>query len=163
MAEATMVKLLELLTFHLGEEMFAAEVDHVREVLEFSDITRIPRTPDFMRGVINMRGSVVPIIDMRTKFNLPPSKETEDTCIIVIEVSIAGEIMVMGMLVDAVEEVIELEHDQIEPLPGIGINLDTEFIKGMGKKNGQFIIILDIDRVFSAEELSDVDEAVKEV
>ena len=163
MAEATMVKLLELLTFHLGEEMFAAEVDHVREVLEFSDITKIPRTPDFMRGVINMRGSVVPIIDMRTKFNLPPSKETEDTCIIVIEVSIAGETMVIGMLVDAVEEVIELEHDQIEPLPGIGIHLDTEFIKGMGKKNGQFIIILDIDRVFSAEELSDVDEAVKEV
>ena len=163
MAEATMVKLFELLTFHLGEEMFAAEVDHVREVLELSDITRIPRTPDFMRGVINMRGSVVPIIDMRTKFNLPRSKETEDTCIIVIEVSIAGEIMVMGMLVDAVEEVIELEHDQIEPLPGIGIHLDTEFIKGMGKKNGQFIIILDIDRVFSAEELSDVDEAVKEV
>jgi purine-binding chemotaxis protein CheW len=141
------------LTFTLGEEVFAVDVQKVREVLDFTSITKVPRTPDFMRGVINLRGSVVPVIDMRLKFGMEGTEEAVDTCVIVMEVSLDDETTVIGALADSVKEVFDLDPEQIEPPPRIGTSLNTEFIHGMGKHNEQFIIILDINRVFSADEL----------
>ncbi len=144
----------QYLAFTLGEEVFAVEVSHVREILEFTAVTRVPKTPEFMRGVINLRGSVVPVLDMRLKFGLAETSATINTCIVVLEVIVDGEKTVMGALVDSVQEVFELEPSQIEAPPRIGIQLRTEFIKGMGKRNDEhFVIILDIDKVFSTEEL----------
>jgi purine-binding chemotaxis protein CheW len=144
----------QYLTFSLGEESFAFDVAHVREILEFTTVTKVPRTPGFMRGVINLRGSVVPVMDMGLKFNLSRTEKTVNTCIIVVEVSFGGETTVMGALVDSVQEVIELEPDRIEPAPKIGMQVNNGFIKGMGRRDDRFIIILDIDRVFSSAELA---------
>ena len=144
----------QYLTFQLSEEVFALDVSHVREILEFTTVTKVPKTPEYMRGVINLRGSVVPVLDMRLKFGMSMTEKTVNTCIIVVEVSFEGETSIIGALVDSVEEVFELEPGQIEPAPKIGVQLKTEFIKGMGKRDDRFIIILDIDKVFSSEELS---------
>jgi purine-binding chemotaxis protein CheW len=146
----------QYLTFQLGEEVFALDVSHVREILEFTTVTKVPRTPAYMRGVINLRGSVVPVLDMRLKFGLTRIEKTVNTCVIVVEVTCEGETTVIGALVDSVQEVFELEHDQIEPAPKIGTQLRTGFVKGMGKKDDRFVIILDIDKVFSSEELAGV-------
>ena len=134
--------------------MFALDILKVREVLDFTTITKVPKTPQFMRGVINLRGSVVPVVDMRLKFGMSETEKTVNTCIIIVEIMLDGEITVLGAMADSVQEVFELEAGQIEPPPKIGTHLNTEFIKGMGKRDDQFIIILDIDRVFSAGELA---------
>lgn len=143
----------QYLTFKLQGETYAVEVANIREILDFITVTKVPKTPDFMRGVINLRGSVVPVIDMKLKFALEETKKTVNTCIIVLELSLEGETVVIGSLADAVQEVLELEPDQIEPAPKIGTRLNTDFIKGMGKHNNQFIIILDIDKIFNSDEL----------
>jgi purine-binding chemotaxis protein CheW len=144
----------QYLTFKLGNEIFATDVAKVREVLDFTTITEIPRTPDFMSGVINLRGSVVPVVDLRLCFEMSKTVRTRNTCIVVVEVLLENESTVIGALADSVEEVIDLEPDQIQPAPRIGTQIRTDFIKGMGRRDTQFIMILDIDRVFSAEELS---------
>lgn len=144
----------QYLTFRLGEEVFALDVVQVREVLDLTPITKVPGTPPFMRGVINVRGSVVPVMDMRRKFGLSGTENTQDTRIIVMELALGGEINVIGTLADAVEEVLDLEPGQIEPPPRIGMRWRTEFIRGIGKRDELFIIILDIDRVFSTDELA---------
>jgi len=144
----------QYLTFKLGDEVFAIDVAKVREVLDLSTITKVPRTPDFMSGVINLRGNVVPVVDLRLCFEMSKTEKTVNTCIVVVEVMLAGESTIIGALADAVEEVIDLEPDHIEPAPKIGTQIHTDFIQGMGKRDAQFIMILDIDRVFSAEELS---------
>jgi purine-binding chemotaxis protein CheW len=113
-----------------------------------------------MRGVINLRGSVVPVVDMRLKFGMAKTEKTVNTCIIIVEINLEGETTVLGALADSVQEVLDLEPQQIEPAPKIGTKLRTEFIRGMGKRGEQFIIILDIDKVFSGEELSAVQGAV---
>jgi purine-binding chemotaxis protein CheW len=146
----------QYLTFKLGGEIFAIDVAKVREVLDFTTITKIPRTPDFMSGVINLRGNVVPVVDLRLCFEMSKTEKTVNTCIVVVEMFLDGESTVIGALADSVEEVIDLEPEQIEPAPRIGTKIRTDFIKGMGKRAAQFIMILDIDRVFSAEELSAV-------
>ena len=158
MTVAEKEKTTTYLTFVLGTESFAVDVRNVREVLDFTSVTRVPRMPEFMRGVINLRGSVVPVIDMRLKFGMEQATDTVDTCVIVTEISLDGETTVVGALADAVKEVFDLEAGQIEPPPRIGTSLNTEFIRGMGKHDDEFIIILDIDRVFSAEELALVTE-----
>ena len=153
MAATAIADTRQYLTFKLGEEVFALEVANVREILEFIPITKVPRTPDFMTGVINLRGSVVPVTDMRLKFGMSETEKTVNTCIIVVEVNIDGEKALLGALVDSVQEVFELEAQQIEPPPRLGLGMKTEFIEGMGKRDNQFVIILDIDKVFSMEEL----------
>jgi purine-binding chemotaxis protein CheW len=150
----------QFLSFKLGEEIFAVDVAKVREILDVITITKVPQTPDFMQGVINLRGSVVPVMDMRLKFGMPPTERTVNTCIIVMEVTQDGETMVLGSLADSVQEVLDLEPDQVEPAPRIGTRLRSDFIKGMGKQNERFIIILDIDRIFSADELEVIAEAL---
>ena len=149
----------QYLTFKLADEVFAIEVSKVREVLDFTTITKIPRTPDFMSGVINLRGNVVPVVDLRLCFEMSKTQKTVNTCIVVVEMLIEGESTIIGALADSVEEVIDLEPEHIQPAPKMGTQIRTEFIKGMGTRDAQFIMILDIDRVFSAEELSAVRSA----
>jgi purine-binding chemotaxis protein CheW len=146
----------QYLTFVLADEVYGVEVSKVREVLELIDITRVPRMPEFMRGVINLRGGVVPVIDLGLKFEMNALVNTVNTCIIVLEIEVNGDEVVVGALADSVREVIELESEQIEPAPRIGTSLDTEFIKGIGKQGDEFIIVLNIDRIFSAGELAAV-------
>lgn len=146
------------LTFKLGEEVFAVDVHQAREVLDLSPITKVPQAADFMRGVINVRGSVVPVVDMRMKFGMSPVENTVDTRVVVMEVLVEGEEIVLGALADSVHEVLELEPSQIEEPPKIGARLRSEFIKGIGKRDDQFIIILDLNRFFSASELALVQE-----
>lgn len=146
----------QYLTFNLADEVFAVDVGRVREILEITSITKVPQTPDFMRGVINLRGSVVPVIDMRLKFGMSETERTVNTCIIVVEVTMDGETIVLGSLADSVQEVIEMEAAQIEAAPHIGTHLNTDFIKGMGKHDGRFVMLLDIDKIFSAQELEAV-------
>jgi purine-binding chemotaxis protein CheW len=146
----------QYLTFKLGNEIFATDVAKVREVLDFTKITEIPRTPDFMSGVINLRGSVVPVVDMRLCLEMSKTERTTNTCIVVLEVLLDNESLVIGALADSVEEVIDLEPDQIRQAPKIGAQIQTDFLKGMGKRDDQFIMILDIDRVFSADEIRTV-------
>ena len=143
----------QYLTFKLDQEIYALDITQVREVLDFTEVTKVPRMPEFMRGVINLRGGVVPVVDLRLKFAMEGSERTLDTCIIIMELDIEGEKTFLGALADSVQEVITLESEQVEPPPKIGTRLDTEFIRGMGKRNDELIIILDIDRVFSSSEI----------
>ncbi|MFZ5758867.1 MAG: chemotaxis protein CheW [Thermodesulfobacteriota bacterium] len=153
MSVATITQTVQYLTFKLAEEVFALDVAKVREILELATITKVPQTPAFMRGVINLRGRVVPVIDLRLTFGMSRTEQTVDTCIIVVEVDVGGEMIVLGVLADSVQEVVEMEPEQIEPAPHIGTRLNTEFIRGMGKLNNDFVMILDIDRVFSSADL----------
>ena len=154
MTVAKITEARQYLTFKMEEEIFALDVGKVREILDYTNITKVPRTPDFMKGVINLRGSVVPVVDMRLKFHMPAQERTVDTCIIVVEITVEGEPTVLGALVDSVQEVFELEPSQVEPAPRIGTKLNTDFILGMGRRDERFVIILDIDRVFSSDELT---------
>ena len=147
---------VQYLTFKLSDEVFALDVAKVREILEITNITKVPQTPDFMRGVINLRGSVVPVIDMRLKFGMSATEQTVNTCIIVVEINMDSDTVVLGALADSVQEVVEMEPESIESAPHIGTKLNTDFIKGMGKVDSRFVMILDIDRVFSSEELTDL-------
>jgi len=141
------------LTFRLEDEVFALNVIQVTEILDMCPITKVPRAPEFMRGIINVRGSVIPVLDLRMKFGLKKSEETIDTRIIVMQIDLGGDTIVIGAIADAVEEVMEIEPEQIEPPPKIGNRWQTEFIRGIGKREDAFVIILDIDRVFSTDEL----------
>ncbi len=155
----TIVKSIQYLTFSLDDEEYAINVNQIREILEVSDITKLPCTYEFMRGVINLRGNVVPVIDLHVKFGLPETEQTINTCVIVMEVEIDNKQTVIGALADSVDEVIELEAEQIEPAPNIGTKVKSEFIKGMGKYNDRFLILLDLNKIFSEEDLTQIQEA----
>lgn len=143
----------QYLEFMLEGETFAIDILKIREVLEFTRLTKVPRMPEFMRGVINLRGQVVPVVDLKHRFGMGVTEKTIHTRIIIGEVEVMGEKTVLGALADSVQEVMELDPDNIEPPPKIGARLNTEFIRGMGKRDDTFVMILDIDRVFSSEEL----------
>jgi purine-binding chemotaxis protein CheW len=151
-------QMAQYLTFGLQDEVFAVEVAKVREILDYTNITKVPRTPDFMRGVINVRGSVVPVVDLKLKFGMTRTERSLNTCIVVLEISLDGETVILGALADSVQEVIELEPGNIEPAPRLGARFNTDFIEGIGKRDQSFIMILNIDRVFSSEELDAVHE-----
>jgi purine-binding chemotaxis protein CheW len=154
MSNSTIVETIQYLTFKLDGEIFAVDVAKVREILDFTPATKVPGTPDFMRGVINVRGNVVPVVDMRIKFGMSQTEKTVDTCIVVMEMMAEEDKSVLGALVDSVQEVFELEPGQIEPPPRIGTRWRSEFIKGIGKHNNELLIILNIDMVFSSDEIS---------
>ncbi len=158
MTTAGIIETTQYLTFKLDDEVFALDISKVREVLDFTAITKVPKTPEFMRGVINLRGSVVPVVDLRLKFGLSRTEKTVNTCIIIAEVTVDNETTILGALADSVQEVLDLEPGHIESAPKIGTRLNTDFIKGMGKRDSRFIIILDIDKVFSTDELALVQE-----
>ncbi|MDH3997610.1 MAG: chemotaxis protein CheW [Desulfuromonadales bacterium] len=144
----------QYVTFSLADDLFGVEVGRAREILSLIDITSVPQTPDYMLGVINLRGQVVPVIDMRLKLGLEVAERNQDTCIIVVEIQLEDEAITVGALADAVREVSEIRADQIEPPPRLGSKLNTEFIKGMGKIDEEFLILLDIDKVFNSDELA---------
>jgi len=153
MSTGTTAETTQHLTFKLGDEVFALDITKVREVLDFTTATRVPRTPEFMRGVINLRGSVVPVVDLRLKFGMSKTENGVNTCVIITEVMVDGDTTVLGALADSVQEVLDLEPESIAPAPRIGTKLRTDFIKGMGRLGDRFIIIMDIDKVFSSDEL----------
>jgi purine-binding chemotaxis protein CheW len=144
----------QYMTFKLGNELFAIGVAQVREVLEVPRITRVPTAPDYMRGVVNVRGQATPVVDLRLKFGLPAVPDTVHTRIVVMELELDGEATVLGGVADSVHEVIEFEPGNIGPPPRIAMRWRSEFIQGMGKRGDEFIIILDVNRVFSSEELA---------
>ncbi|MEO5330929.1 MAG: chemotaxis protein CheW [Magnetococcus sp. YQC-5] len=163
MSVAGITETTQFLTFYLDKEVFAIDISKIKEVLEFTTLTKIPRTPDFMCGVINLRGSVVPVVDMRLKFGMAKSERTVNTCIIIIDVIQDDGSTVIGAMADSVKEVMELDPSQIEPSPKIGTGLRTDFIRGMGKQHDHFVILLDTDRIFSAEELNLLQDAGNKV
>ncbi|HEY1755552.1 MAG TPA: chemotaxis protein CheW [Bryobacteraceae bacterium] len=144
----------QYMTFKLGNELFALNVAQVREVLEVSTITRVPTAPDYMRGVVNVRGKAIPVVDLRLRFGLPATLDTVSTRVIVMELQIDGETTVLGGIADSVHEVIELDPEAINPPPRIAMRWRTEFIQGMGQRGDDFIIILDVNAVFASEELA---------
>ncbi|MBG0777494.1 MAG: chemotaxis protein CheW [Desulfovibrionaceae bacterium] len=153
-AAAAAAETNQYLTFTLDDECFALNIATVREVLELTRITRVPRTPPFMRGVINLRGHAVPVVDLRLKFGMAQIEDTINTCIIISEVDCGEENAVVGMRVDSVREVLEMDASSVEAAPRIGAAINTDFIRGMARQGDDFVIILDIDRIFSAEELA---------
>ena len=159
MSVAGITETIQYLTFKLADETFTLDVAKVREILEMVPITKVPQTPDYMRGVINLRGSVVPVIDLRLNFGMERTEQTINTCIIVVEVNLDTELIVLGVLADSVQEVVEMEPQYIEPPPKLGTKLNMEFIKGMGKIDDDFVMILDIDKIFSSNQLVDLQEA----
>jgi purine-binding chemotaxis protein CheW len=152
------IKLQTYLSFKLGEEVFAINVSKVINILEMSRITKIPKAPEYMKGVVNLRGTVLPVIDLRIKFGLPEKEATVDTSIIVLSISLNGETVLVGAQVDAVKEVLELKTDDIAPSPTIGSKYNSGFIEGMWRMEDIFIMILDMDKVFSIDDILDVQE-----
>lgn len=140
------------LTFRLERELLAFEVSRVREVLDLCPITRVPRTPDYMRGVINLRGSVIPVIDLHRKFGLSATESNIESRIVVIELHHEGEDVVVGVLTDSVHDVIEISSEHIDSSPQMGARWRTEFVTGIGKYQDQFLLLLDIDRVFASRD-----------
>jgi purine-binding chemotaxis protein CheW len=150
------------LTFRLEKELFAIDVVQVREILDLCTITKVPCAPEFLKGVINVRGSVVPVVDLRLKFGITKAEKTMDTRIVVMEILMDGEKIILGAMADSVHEVVELEPSQIEDPPTLGARWRSEFINGIGKRGDEFIIIIDINRVFSMDELSFVQNTGEE-
>jgi len=146
----------QFLTFRLAQETYAIDVLKVREILDVPDVTKVPQAPAYMLGVINLRGSVVPVVDLRKRFQVEARAQTKESCIVVVEVAFEGESLTIGIVGDSVEEVVELTQDQIEPPPKLGTQLNTEFILGMGKQGDDFILLLDIDKIFASHELEEV-------
>ena len=149
MSVSSITEMRQYLTFKLADEIFGVDVAKVREILELTTITRMPQMPEYVCGVINLRGSVVPVIDLKLKLGMVATARTVNTCIVLVEVRRDEETIVLGALADSVQEVYELEPENIEPAPKIGSGLNTDFIQGMGKHIQQFMMILDIDKVFA--------------
>jgi purine-binding chemotaxis protein CheW len=152
----------QYLTFSLGEEMFAIGILAIREILEYGQLTEVPMTPPFIRGVINLRGAVVPVIDLSVRFGREARAVSKRTCIVIIETEVVGshdanaprQTQQMGVVVDAVSEVLEIPPTEIEPPPAFGARIRTDFIRGMGKVAGKFVVILDVARVLSLDEVA---------
>ncbi len=155
---AEMSKIQTYLSFKMSEEVFAINVSKVINILEMQHITKVPKTLSYMKGVINLRGTVLPVVDLRIKFGLPEKEFTVDTSIIVLNIEKEGETIMLGTLVDSVREVLEFKDEDIAPSPTIGTKYNSGFIQGMFRVDDRFIMILDIDKVFSVDEIIDVKE-----
>jgi len=150
----------QYLTFILGGEMFAIGILCVKEIIEYGNLTVVPMMPESIRGVINLRGSVVPVVDLASRFSRVKTEVGRRTCIIIIEVRSESNQQDVGVLVDAVSEVLEIRQDQIEPPPSFGAKIRTDFIHGMGKLNGRFVIILNVDKVLLLDDLAQLSDAI---
>lgn len=144
----------QYLTFQLGEEMFAIGILQIREIIEYGVVTDVPMTPAFIRGVLNLRGAVVPVLDLAVRFGRQPRENTKRTCIVIVEIESAKGSLQMGVVVDAVNEVLDIAPGNIEPPPEFGARIRNDFIKGMGKIESKFVIILDLNRVLSMDEVA---------
>lgn len=152
----------QFLTFLLGREVFAMDIRTVREIIQYGPMTTVPLMPDFVRGVINLRGAVVPVIDLHARFGRPAATVGKKTCIVIFDAVRDGERVELGLLVDAVSEVIDIAADQIEPPPNFGTSVRRDFIQGMGKVASRFVIILDPDRAFDVNEMARLCESAQE-
>jgi purine-binding chemotaxis protein CheW len=148
----------QYLTFRLADEEHGLEILKVREIIGLMPITKVPHTPEHVRGVLNLRGKIIPVVDLRLKFGLPSVEDTMHTCIIVLEVKVNERSMQMGVIVDQVLEVRHVPADAIEPPPSFGLAVDTRFILGLGKMGSSIVLLLDVDRVLSTGELAEIDE-----
>jgi purine-binding chemotaxis protein CheW len=144
----------QYLTFMLGGEMLAIGILAVREIIEYGGLTEVPMMPECIRGVINLRGAVVPVLDLSARFGRPSTAVTKRTCIVIVEVNHGEEQQVIGVVVDAVNAVLEISAADIEPPPSFGARIRSDFIAGMGKVNGKFVILLDVNQVLSIDEMS---------
>jgi purine-binding chemotaxis protein CheW len=149
------------LTFTLGDEEYGLQILKVQEIIQMQRITRVPRTPSFVRGVINLPGKVIPVIDLREKFGLGRVDDTGKTCIIVVQLEHGATMLTMGVIIDEVKEVIDIGADRIEPPPSLGVKAEISFIMGMGKIDGGVKILLDIARVLATEQVLDIKKAVQ--
>jgi len=148
------------LTFELDAEEYGLEILKVKEIIGIMNITSVPQTPDYVKGVINLRGKVIPVIDLRLKFTMDPLEYSERTCIIIVDIAGAsGKKVMVGIVVDSVSEVLNIKDDEIEDTPNFGTRLSTEYIMGMAKVKGGVKILLDIDQVLNAEEFNILDKA----
>jgi purine-binding chemotaxis protein CheW len=143
----------QYLTFVLTGEVFAIGILAIKEIIEYAHLTPVPMTPAYVRGVINLRGSVVPVLDLSVRFGKPGSPVTKRTCIVIMEIHANGERHDVGVVVDAVNAVLDIPAREIEPPPSFGARIRTDFIQGMGKVNGKFVILLDVNQVLATEEL----------
>lgn len=155
---AVMDKEGKYLTFALGPEEYGLEILKVREIIGYMDITAVPQTPEHVKGVINLRGQVIPVIDLRTKFGMDTTGITEQTCIIVVEIAQQNRKFNTGIVVDRVQEVLDISTDEIEQTPQFGSNVNTDFILGMGKIGNSVKILLDIDKVLSNDDIAELAE-----
>jgi len=155
----TRTKAGKYLTFKLAAEEYGLEILKVQEIIQMQAITRIPRTPEFVRGVINLRGKVIPVVDLRRKFSIDSIEDTERTCIIVVQIRSHDHVLIMGVIIDEVREVLDIPEASIEDAPAFGSSIDTEFILGMGKIGQTVKILLDIDKVLSVQELQHLQAA----
>lgn len=149
---------ISYLSFHLGDEIFALNVSKVHKILEMIPVTEVPHTPDYMKGVINLRGKVLPVIDTRIKFGMPPTETTKKTCLLVTEATIEEEEVMVCLLVDSVQAVLKLTDEEILPPPAIGSKYQSDFMSGMARINDKFIMVLDIDKIMSSDELLNLKE-----
>jgi purine-binding chemotaxis protein CheW len=149
----------QYLTFLLGGEMFAIPILNIKEIIEYGYLTTVPMMPAFIRGVINLRGGVVPVVDLAVRFARKSGDVTKRTCIVIIEIKSGGEKQDVGVVVDSVSEVLEIPDSEIEPTPSFGAKIRAEFIHGMGKINGNFVIILAVNHVLSIDEMIVVNQA----
>ncbi len=145
---------LQYLTFSVGDEVFAMDIRSVREIIQYGSMTIVPLMPEFVRGVINLRGAVVPVIDLKSRFGRPPAKMGKKTCVIIFDVDADTDKVELGLLVDAVSEVIDIAASQIEPPPQFGTTIAREFIHGLGKVGSQFIVILDPQRALNIDDMA---------
>jgi purine-binding chemotaxis protein CheW len=144
----------QYLTFMLAQEQFAIGILGIKEIIEYQGVTEVPMMPPCVRGVINLRGAVVPVIDLPARFGRPASAVTKRTCVVIVEAGSDGERQVMGLLVDAVNEVLDIAAADIEPPPAFGARLRSDFIQGVGKVRGKFVLLLDVDRTLSIDEIA---------
>ena len=144
----------QYLTFILSNEEFAVPIMQVKEIIEYNDLTNVPMVPEFIAGALNLRGSIVPVINLAVKFGMPPSEISRRTCVVIMEVAVDNEQVVMGILVDKVLQVLDVADEDIDAAPTLGAQIRTDFIKGMGKLEDRFVIILAINKVLSAEEIA---------
>ena len=149
----------QYLTFLLGGEMFAIGILNIKEIIEYGSLTEVPMMPEFIRGVINLRGAVVPVVDLSARFGRKRTDITRRTCIVIIEVETDGEKHDVGVVVDSVSEVLEIPAGEIEPAPSFGAKIRADFIAGMGKVNGKFVIILSVNNVLSLDDLALLEHA----
>jgi purine-binding chemotaxis protein CheW len=157
--KTTAVKEGKYLTFTLAEEEYGIGILKVKEIIGMMPITSVPQTPEFVKGVINLRGKVIPVMDLRLKFGMPEMDYTERTCIIVVEIEGQTGTIMIGIVVDAVSEVLNIKADEVEDTPAFGANLDTEYILGMAKMEGGVKILLEIDRVLTVDEVATLQNA----
>jgi purine-binding chemotaxis protein CheW len=150
----------QYLTFMLGGEVFAIGILAIKEIIEYGGLTEVPMMPESIRGVINLRGAVVPVMDLAVRFGKPAAALTKRTCIVIVEVACDGERLVMGVVVDAVNAVLDIPAAEIEPAPSFGTRIRGDFILGMGKVNGKFVILLNIDKVLSVDDIGGLSEAL---